>query len=186
LWKWTFYLCRNASKEEIHDVGGAIIVVRAYVHYFKFPFVDSIQHWSAKWFYVRDQKSSEEQQYGLAPFDLKKKLKKLKTWDQISSEAELEALMTRIMKLKTAVNKEMNGVQLIAYFLQNHIQPLKVRVSQMWNYFGSKHKLRNSEEDVPKEILQKQVRSLTMLTKNDVIPPCPATPYSASKPLPKV
>jgi hypothetical protein len=90
------------------------------------------------------------------------------------------------MKLKTAVNKEMNGVQHIAYFLQIHIQPLKVRVLEMWNYSSSKDKLRILEEGVPKEIIQKQVCSLIKLTKNDVIPPWPVTPYSTSKPLPKV
>jgi hypothetical protein len=75
----------------------------------------------------------------LAPFDPKKKLTKLKIWDQFPSEAELaetEPLMTRITKLKTIVNKEMNGVQLIAYFLQIRIQPLKARASQMWNFAG--------------------------------------------------
>jgi hypothetical protein len=68
----------------------------------------------------------------LAPFDPKKQQKKLKTWDQLPSDAELtetESLMTRIMKLKTAVNKEMNGVQLIAYFHHIRIQPLQDRIS---------------------------------------------------------
>jgi hypothetical protein len=89
LWKQIFYLHRNTSKEEIHNVGGDIIVVRADAQYFKFPFADSVQHWRTKWFYVKDQKSSEGQEYGLAPFDPKKELKKLKTWDQIPSKAEL-------------------------------------------------------------------------------------------------
>jgi hypothetical protein len=141
LWKHIFYLHRNASKEEIHDVGGAIIVVCADAQYFKFPLADSIQHWRTKLFYVKDQKSCESQQYGLAPFDPKKELKKLKTWDQLPSEVELvemEPLMSRIVKLKSTVNKEMNGAQLIAYFLRLRIQPLKARVSQLWNYSGSK------------------------------------------------
>jgi hypothetical protein len=102
-------------------VGGAIIGVRPDVQYFKFPFADSVQYWRTKWFYVKDQKSFEEQQYGLATFDPKKKLKKLKTWDQLPTEAELtktEPLMTRNTKLKTTMNKEMNDVQLIAYFLE--------------------------------------------------------------------
>jgi hypothetical protein len=52
------YLRRNASKEEIHDVGGAIIIVRSDTQYFKFLFVDSVQHWRNKWLYVKDKKSS--------------------------------------------------------------------------------------------------------------------------------
>jgi hypothetical protein len=57
LWKWIFYLHRNASKEEIHDVGGALIGLCLDAQYFKFPFADSVQHWGTKWFYVKDQKS---------------------------------------------------------------------------------------------------------------------------------
>jgi hypothetical protein len=74
----------------------------------------------------------------------------------------------------------MIGLQLIAYFHQIHIQPLKARVSHMWNYSGASDKLRTSEEEVPDEVIQKQVCSLTKLTKNDIVPPCPVTPYSAS------
>jgi ribonucleotide reductase alpha subunit len=125
----------------------------------------------------------------LAPFDPKKQLKKLKTWDQLPSDAELaeiESLMNRIIKMKTAVRKEMNGVQMMAYFHRIHIQLLKVRVSQMWNYSCLNDKSRTLEEDVPEETIQKQVRSLTKLTKTNRIPPCPAAPYSASKSLPKV
>jgi hypothetical protein len=66
LWKRISYLPRNASKEEIHNVGGALIGVHPDAQYFKFPFADSVQHWSTKWFYIKDQKSSKEQQYGLA------------------------------------------------------------------------------------------------------------------------
>jgi hypothetical protein len=78
----------------------------------------------------------------LGPFDPKKQLKS--SWDQHPSNvelAEIESVMTQIIKLKTAVNKEMNGVQLMVYFHQIWIQPLKARVSQMWNYSGLKDKL---------------------------------------------
>jgi hypothetical protein len=44
LWKRISYLRRNASKEEIHDVGGAMIGVHPDAQYFKFPFADSVQH----------------------------------------------------------------------------------------------------------------------------------------------
>jgi hypothetical protein len=86
--------------------------VRSDAQYLKFPSADFVQHWRNKWFYFKDQKSSEAQEYGLAPFDPKKQLKKMKTWDQLSFDAELieiESLMTRITRLKTTVNKEMNG-----------------------------------------------------------------------------
>jgi hypothetical protein len=54
LWKQIFYLRRNASKEEVHDVGTAIISVHVEAQYFKFKMADSIQNWLTKWFYVKD------------------------------------------------------------------------------------------------------------------------------------
>jgi hypothetical protein len=68
LWKCPFYLCRNVSKEEIHDLGGAIVSVQSEAQYLKFEMAESVQNWRQKWFYIKDQKSSESDQYGLAPF----------------------------------------------------------------------------------------------------------------------
>jgi hypothetical protein len=87
----------NASKEEVHDVGGATISVRPEAKYFSFKMADSIQGWCTKWFYIKDQKSLEAQEFGLAPFDPTKEIKKLKTWDQPRTDAELtetKSLMT--------------------------------------------------------------------------------------------
>jgi hypothetical protein len=97
LWRRIYYLCQHSSKEEVHDVGGAMIVVRADMQFFKFPFTDSVQNWRNKRFYVKDQKSSKAQQYVLASFDPKKQLKKLRSWDQLPSDVEVvetDPLMT--------------------------------------------------------------------------------------------
>jgi hypothetical protein len=59
--------------------------------------------------------------YGLAPFDASKSLKKLKSWDALPSESkdkEIKPLLTQIAQLKAAINKELNGTQLIVFFLQ--------------------------------------------------------------------
>jgi hypothetical protein len=40
LWRRIFSLRRNATKEEIHNVGGAIIVVRSDAQYFQIPFIN--------------------------------------------------------------------------------------------------------------------------------------------------
>jgi hypothetical protein len=56
-----------------------------------------------------------------------KGLKKLKSWDELSSEAEAEEikpLVTQILKLKAETKKELNGTQLIVFFLQLQVQPL--------------------------------------------------------------
>jgi hypothetical protein len=77
LWKYLFLLRHNASKNEVHDLGGAIIFVRPKSQYLKFEMADSVQNLREKWFYIKDQKSSESDKYGLAPFDATKGLTKL-------------------------------------------------------------------------------------------------------------
>jgi hypothetical protein len=69
LGKHMFHLHRNASKEEIHDLGGSIVSVRSESQYLKFEMAKSVQNWRQKWFYNKDQKSVESDQYVLAPFD---------------------------------------------------------------------------------------------------------------------
>jgi hypothetical protein len=50
----------------------------------------SIQGWRTKWFYIKDRKASPEDEYGLAPFDASKELKKLASWDSPPSDVEME------------------------------------------------------------------------------------------------
>ena len=96
-----FFLRRNATKTAVHDVGGAIVSVRPEAEYFDLKMAESIQNWRKKWFYIKDEKVGE-QKFGLAPFDLTKEVKKLKSWDHPLSAAELEEtepLMARIHTL---------------------------------------------------------------------------------------
>jgi hypothetical protein len=53
------------SKEEIHDLGGAIVSVQSESQYLKFEMAESVQNWRQKWFYIKDHKSSEAGEYGL-------------------------------------------------------------------------------------------------------------------------
>jgi hypothetical protein len=50
----------------------------------------SVQGWRHKWFYIKDQKSTEYDKYGLAPFDASKSLTKLTTWDALPSNVEFK------------------------------------------------------------------------------------------------
>jgi hypothetical protein len=82
---------------------------------------ESVQNWRQKWFYIKDQKSSEADEYGLALFDPAKPLTKLTSWDALPSETEAEEikpLLAHIQELKNATKKELNGTQLIVFFLQ--------------------------------------------------------------------
>jgi hypothetical protein len=88
----------------------------------------SVQGWRHKWFNIKDQKFSDSDQYGLAPFDASKGLTKLTTWDASPSEAEVESikpLLARIQELKNAAGSGLTGTQLMAFFLQRRIQPLQ-------------------------------------------------------------
>jgi hypothetical protein len=63
------------------ELGGAIVSMRSELHYLEFNMAASVQGWRQKWFYIKDQKAADSDQYGLAPFDANKSLTKLTTWD---------------------------------------------------------------------------------------------------------
>jgi hypothetical protein len=74
-----------------------------------------VQGWRKKWFYIKDQKASPSDHYGIAPFDATKELKKLTSWDSPPTKAEMEnikPLLARIQALKSA-----SGGALSAYVI---------------------------------------------------------------------
>jgi hypothetical protein len=56
LWKCLFHLHRNVSKDEFHDIRGAIVSVHSASKYLKFEMAESVQNWRQKWFYIKDKK----------------------------------------------------------------------------------------------------------------------------------
>jgi hypothetical protein len=69
----------------------------------------SVQGWRQKWFYIKDQKATDSDQYDLAPFDANKSLTKLTTWDAPPSEDEVEdikPLLARIQRLKSVAGAD--------------------------------------------------------------------------------
>jgi hypothetical protein len=148
-----------------------------------------VQGWKKKWFYIKDQTNSSSDQYGIAPFDANQDLKKLSSRDSPSTEAEMEdinPLLTRIQALKSASGDALSGTQLMSFFLQRRIQPLRHRVSKLWSYSGFEDSSRVSKEDVDKKDLDKQVRALTTLTKDHEIPSLTADFFDPEHPLPAV
>jgi hypothetical protein len=64
----------------------------------------SVRGWRKKWFYIKDRKVSSSDQYGIAPFNASKEVKKLTSWDLPPIEAEMEEikpLLSRIQELKS-------------------------------------------------------------------------------------
>jgi hypothetical protein len=134
LWKYLFHLCPSGSLAEIPKLDGAIVSVRSESQYLEFKMAQSVQGWRQKWFSIKDQKLSNSDQYGLAPFDASKGLTKMTTWDVLPCEAEVEnikPLLARIQELKNAAGSGLMGTQLMAFFLHRCIQPLLARVSKL-------------------------------------------------------
>jgi hypothetical protein len=99
----------------------------------------SVQVWRKKWFYIKDQKAASSDDFGIAPFDAKKSLTKLTSWDSPPIEAKvknIKPLLTHIQSLKSPAGGGLTGTQLMAFFLQRRIQPLQARVSKLWSYSG--------------------------------------------------
>jgi hypothetical protein len=160
--------------------------MRAKVHYLEFSMAASVQGWKKKWFYIKDQKTASSDKFGIAPFVANKSLTKLTPWDSPPIEAEIEGikpLLTRIQSLKSATGGALTGTQLMAFFLQRRIQPLQARVSKLWSYSSSEDPSKVSKEDLEKKGLDKRVRALTTLTKENEIPALTANFFDSTHPL---
>jgi hypothetical protein len=74
----------------------------------------------------------------------------------------------------------------MSFFLQRRVQPLQHRVFKLWSYSGLKDPSRVSEEDINKKDIDKQVRSLTTLTKDHDILELADDFFDSERPLPSV
>jgi hypothetical protein len=149
----------------------------------------SVQGWRKKWFYIKDWKVSSSDQYGIAPFDASKKVKKLASWDSPPMEAEMEEikpLLAHIQELKSGKGGALSGTQLMAFFLQHRVQPHQHHLSKLWSYSGLGDSSRVSDDLMEKKDLDKRVRALTTLTKDHEIEDLAARYFDSEHPLPAV
>jgi hypothetical protein len=133
----------------------------------------SVQGWRKKWFYIKYQKASSSDLYGIAPFDAAKNLEKLASWDSPPTEAEMEdvkPLLAHIQALKSDDGGALSGTQLMAFFLQRRVQPLQHCLSKLWSFSSLGDSSRVSDDLLEKKDLDKRVRALTTPTKEDEIP----------------
>jgi hypothetical protein len=99
---------------------------------------------------------------------------------------DIKPLLPRIHALKSGSGGALSGTQLMSFFLQRRVQPHQHRVFKLWSYSSLKDSSRVSEEDIDKKDLDKQVRSLTTLTKDHDIPALAADFFDSERPLPSV
>jgi hypothetical protein len=121
LWKFLFRLRPSVALLKKPELGGAVVFVRSELHSFEFNMAASVQGWRKKLFYIKDRKNSSSDQYGIAPFDANKELKKLASWDSPPTEAEMEdikPLLAHIQTQKSGIGGALSGMQLMSFFLQ--------------------------------------------------------------------
>jgi hypothetical protein len=99
LWKFLFRLRPSVSLSKNLELGGAVVSVRAEAHYLEFSMAASVQGWKKKWFYIKDQKASFSEKFGIAPFDATKNLMKLTSWDSPPTEAEIEDIKPLLSRI---------------------------------------------------------------------------------------
>jgi hypothetical protein len=99
LWKFLFRLRPSVSLSNSPELGGAVVSVRAEAHYLEFNMATSVQGWRKKWFYIKDQKTSSSDHYGIAPFDADKDLTKFSSWDSPPTEAETEDIKPLLARI---------------------------------------------------------------------------------------
>jgi hypothetical protein len=118
----------------------------------------SVQGWKKKWFYIKDQKASPSDLFGIAPFDAAKNLEKLVSWDSPPTEAEMEdvkALLAPIQALKSDDGGALTRTQLMAFFLQRLVQPLQHRPLKLWSFSSFGDSLQVSDDLFEKKDLDK-------------------------------
>jgi hypothetical protein len=189
LWKFLFWLRPSVASSKKPELGGAIVSIRAESQYLEFSMAASVQGWRKKWFYIKDRSISSSDQYGIAPFDASKEVKKLALWDSPPTEAEMDEikpLLAHIQELKSGKGGALLGTQLMAFFLQRRVQPLQHRLSKLWSFSGLGDSSRVSEDLVEKKDLDKRVRALTTLTKDHEIVDLAARYFDSKHPLPAV
>jgi hypothetical protein len=76
-WRSIFRLYPSVALSNKPKLGRDVVSVCAEAQYLNFCMSASVQGWRTKWFYIKDHKASSEDEYGLAPFDDSKELKKL-------------------------------------------------------------------------------------------------------------
>jgi hypothetical protein len=189
LWRSIFRLRPNVSLARKPELGGAVVSVRPEAQYFEFSMAASVQGWRTKWFYIKDRKSSSEDEFGLPPFDASEEVKKLASWDTLPSDTETQEilpLLSHIKALKGGQGDALSGMQLMAFLIQRRVQPLQHRLTRLWSYSGLEDPTRISEDLMSKEEVNKRVRSLTKLTKEHAVADLTADFFDSVHPLPEV
>jgi hypothetical protein len=189
LWKYLFRLCPSVALTKKPELGGVVVSIHAKSQYLEFSMAALVQGWRKKWFYIKDQKVSSSDQYGIAPFDASKEVKKLASWDLPPTEAEMEEikpLLACIQELKGGRGCALSGTQLMAFFLQRRIQPLQHRLSKLCTFSSLGDPSRVSKNLMEKKDLDKRVRALTTLTKDHQIADLAARYFDSEHPLPAV
>jgi hypothetical protein len=98
----------------------------------------------------------------------------------------IKPLLAHIQALKSSSGGALSGTQLMTFFLQRRVQPLQHRISKLWSFSSLGDSSRVSDDLMEKKDLNKRVRALTTLTKEDEIPALTAGYFYSAHHLPAV
>jgi hypothetical protein len=99
---------------------------------------------------------------------------------------DVKLLLARIQALKSDDGGALTRTQLMVFFLQRRVQPLQHRPSKPWSFSGLGDSSQVSDDLFEKKNLDKRLRALTTLTKEDQIPDLTASYFDAQHPLPAI
>jgi hypothetical protein len=99
---------------------------------------------------------------------------------------DVKPLLACIQALKSDDGGALTRTQFIAFFLQCRVQPLQHRPSKLWSFSSLGDSSQVSDDLFEKKDLDKRVRALTILTKEDEILDLTASYFNAQHPLPAV
>jgi hypothetical protein len=99
---------------------------------------------------------------------------------------EIAPLLTRIQALKGGRGGALSGTQLMVFFVQHRVQPLKHRLSKLWTFSGLGNSSRVCIDLMEKKDVDRRVRALTTLTKDHEIVELAAKHFDSEHPLPAV
>jgi hypothetical protein len=99
---------------------------------------------------------------------------------------EIKPLLAHIQELKSGKGGALSSTQLMAFFLQRRVQPLQHRLSKFWTFSGLEDPSRVSKNLMEKKDLDRHVRALTTLTKDNEVADLAASHFNSEHPLPAV
>jgi hypothetical protein len=160
---------KKDTKEKVMvNCGSMTFVLRSKRVYPPLSSHESVPYWNAGWFYIKNE-SIPGRHDGLPAFP-NNPLEELSSWSYIpnlAQQLELDKMARRISKL---VHDGLTGMDLTLSWFTRRIQPLKFNKRLICEYSGAEYLLRVTKDNLPTDSLNKRIRTLVKITRDQVVP----------------